>query len=225
MTCRKTEPSGHITRRTFLGNAAVTAGLAAAGTALRPRAAQGRVLGANDRIGFGMIGCGGEGSGLMRMLQRLKAGGLNVEITAVCDVYRPRLDRAAKDFGAKASYMDYTELLADPNVDVVGIATPDHIHGQQAIDAVRSGKDVYCEKPVTHWRQFERTKRLYQIVKKSDRVFQLGSQYMSDSAWSQAKKLVESGLIGKPTPLQMAVLSLREGKVARFDRAAERIVL
>ncbi|MHC4205431.1 MAG: Gfo/Idh/MocA family protein, partial [Planctomycetota bacterium] len=73
-----------------------------------------------------------------------------------------------------------------------------HQHGYQAIDAVRAGKDVYCEKPVTHWRQFELTKRLAAEVKKSGRVFQLGTQGMYDSAWWQMKKLILDGLIGRP---------------------------
>jgi predicted dehydrogenase len=94
--------------------------------------------------------------------------------------------------------MDHRELLADPNVDVVTIATPDHIHGYQAIDAIRAGKDVYCEKPVTHWRQFDLIKRLATVVKESDRVFQLGTQGMSDSAWHQMRKLVQDGAIGQP---------------------------
>ena len=101
--------------------------------------------------------------------------------------------------GYKAKgHSDHRELLDDPNVDVVCIATPDHLHGYQAIDAVRAGKDVYCEKPVTHWRQFELTKRLAAEVEKSDRVFQLGTQGMRDSAWWQMRKLIQDGLIGRP---------------------------
>ena len=69
---------------------------------------------------------------------------------AVCDAYRYRLDEAAKATGAKA-YMKHRELLADPSVDVVCIATPDRLHVPQALDAIRAGKDVYCEKPMGHW--------------------------------------------------------------------------
>lgn len=94
--------------------------------------------------------------------------------------------------------MDHRELLADPAVDIVSIATPDHHHGYQAIDAVKAGKDVYCEKPVTHWRQFDLTKQLAAEVKASGRAFQLGSQGLSNSAWHQMKKLVQDGLIGQP---------------------------
>jgi predicted dehydrogenase len=94
--------------------------------------------------------------------------------------------------------MDHRELLADPRVDVVFIATPDHHHGYQAMDAVHAGKDVYCEKPVTHWRQFDLTRKLAEEVKKSSRVFQLGTQGMSDSAYHQMRKLIQDGLIGQP---------------------------
>jgi predicted dehydrogenase len=107
------------------------------------------------------------------------------------------MQKVAEQYNAKG-YMDHRELLADPNVDIVCIASCDHHHGHQAIDAVKAGKDVYCEKPVTHWRQFELTKHLAAEVKKSGRVFQLGTQGMSDSAWRQMKKLVQDGLIGRP---------------------------
>jgi predicted dehydrogenase len=120
-----------------------------------------------------------------------------IDIVAVCDVYRPRAQNAARAFGCKA-YMSHKELLADPRVDVVCIATPDHHHGYQAIDAVRAGKHVYCEKPVTHWRQFNLVKQLAAEVKKSGRTFQLGTQGMSDAAWHTARKLIADGLIGQP---------------------------
>jgi predicted dehydrogenase len=187
----------HITsRRAFIRNAGTTAAAVAVGSAITSTKASARTIGANDRIGFGQIGCGGEGNALMNLVHNLKASA-NVQITAVCDVYRPRLEKAATKHKAKP-YTDYRELLADPNVDVVGIATPDHIHGRQAIDAITAGKDVYCEKPVTHWRQFELTKQLYYVVKKSDRILQLGTQYMSESGWHQARKLVQDGAIGQP---------------------------
>jgi len=157
----------------------------------------GQGIGANERVGIGLIGAGGRGSYLANLAARLKDGGENIDIVAVCDVYRPRMERAAEQFGAKR-YMDHRELLADPDVDVVTIATPDHLHGYQAIDAVNAGKDVYCEKPVTHWRQFDLIKRLAAVVEKSDRVFQLGTQGMSDSAWHQMRELVQEGLIGQP---------------------------
>ncbi|MGE5607738.1 MAG: Gfo/Idh/MocA family protein, partial [Bacillota bacterium] len=120
-----------------------------------------------------------------------------VEIVAVCDAYRPRMQKTAEAYKAKA-YMDHRQLLDDPNVDIVCIATPDHLHGYQAIDALRAKKDVYCEKPVTHWRQFDLIKQLAAEVKKSGQAFQLGTQGMSDGAWHLGKRLIQEGLIGQP---------------------------
>ncbi len=151
-----------------------------------------------EKLGIGVIGTGGRGSHHLHVLKWLKENtGENIELVAVCDTYRPRLERAAKTYGAKA-YSNYKDLLADKNVDVVCVATCDHQHGYHAIDAIRAGKDVYCEKPVTHWRQFELTRNLLDAVEQSDQVFQLGTQAMSDSVWSQMKKLVQDGLIGQP---------------------------
>lgn len=185
-------PSNHTqpTRRHFLGTSAA---LTASFTAL----SSSRVMGANDRLGLGVIGTGGRGHSHLRAAASLKDEA-NVDITAVCDTYRPRMEEAAERFEAPGRYMDHAELLEDPNVDVVSIATPDHIHGYQAIDAVHAGKDVYCEKPVTHWRQFALTQKLAWEVKKSERVFLLGTQGMSDGAWHQMRELVSGGLIGQP---------------------------
>lgn len=188
--------SSRVTRRGFMRGASALAAAAFVGSSRK--SASGQVRGANDRIGVGFIGCGGRSGAHFHAVRWLKTQGNEaVEIVAACDVYRPRLQQRVEDFGGKA-YMDHRELLADPNVDVVCIATPDHVHGYQAIDAIKAGKDVYCEKPVTHWRQFELTKRLAEEVRKSGRVFQLGSQGMRDSAWHQMRKLIQDGLIGKP---------------------------
>jgi len=184
-----------LTRRQFIRRAGVAAAAATvAGTSAK------RAVGksANERIGVGFIGCGGRSGAHFNVVHWLKTQAKKpIDIVAVCDVYKPRMEQRAKGYGAKG-YMDYRELLDDANVDVVCIATPDHHHGYQAIDAVRAGKDVYCEKPVTHWRQFELTKRLAAEVKKSGRVFQLGTQGMYDSAWKQMKNLIADGLIGRP---------------------------
>jgi len=154
-------------------------------------------LGANEKIGVGFIGCGGRGRAHISYVQKLKQAGDAVEIVAVSDLYRPRLDAAARSTSTKA-YADHRELLADAKVDAVCIATPDRLHGFQVIDAVRAGKDVYCEKPITHWDQFELTRQMAWEVKKHKRIVQAGTQGMSDAAWHKAAKLVEEGAIGKP---------------------------
>jgi hypothetical protein len=135
-----------LTRRQFISRAgAAAATVTVAGTSAK------RALGrsANERIGVGFIGCGGRSQAHLKAVHYLKNKYGNVEIVAACDAYRPRMKKTMDGYKAKG-YSDYRELLADPNVDVVCIATPDHQHGYQAIDAVRAGKDVYCEKPVTH---------------------------------------------------------------------------
>ena len=183
------------TRRGFLRTAGVAAVAVSAG---------GKAVAANDRLGVGVIGTGGRGGSHLHVLDWIKGHDKTIDIVAVNDVYRPRLNRAAENYGAKP-YDDHRELLADPKVDVVTIATPDHHHGYQALDAVKAGKHVYCEKPVTHWRQFELTKQLADEVEKSGVAFQLGSQGMSDSAWHQMGQLVRDGLIGKPIYAQCGI--------------------
>jgi len=186
-----TEASG-ITRREFVGRAA--AGVAAL-SAVRLARAQA----ANERLGVGFIGAGGRAGAHMGMVKHLRDNeNAPVDLVAVCDVYRPRREQRQKEFGMARAYADYRELLADKDIDVVCIATPDHHHGYQALAAVQAGKDVYCEKPVSHWRQFEVTRQLADVVAASDRMVQVGTQAMSDGAWHQMRKLVVDGLIGQP---------------------------
>lgn len=185
--------SGPVSRRHFMGTAAAAA--LAATTAGRANA---QAANANSRLGVGMIGCGGRSNAHLHALDWLRNNNGNIDLVAACDVYRPRMDKVLKNYKIPKGYMDHRELINDPNVDVVFIATPDHHHAYAAIDAVKAGKDVYCEKPVTHWRQFDMIKQLAKEVKKSGRVFQLGTQGMSDAAFAQMKKLVKEGLIGQP---------------------------
>ena len=95
-------------------------------------------------------------------------------------------------------YMEHEALLADPNVDVVCIATPDRLHAPQAIDALNAGKDVYCEKPLTHWSQFELAKKVQEAADKNQRLVQVGTQHMADDNYPEIIKLIGEGIIGKP---------------------------
>jgi predicted dehydrogenase len=186
-------------RRDFLmsttaAGAALPAILKAAGA---PAVVSGSNL--NSRLGVGFIGAGSRAGSHMKMLENLQQQErMPIEFAAVCDVYRPRLERARARLKAPHAYMDHRELLADRGVDLVCIATPDHHHGYQAIAALQAGKHVYCEKPVTHWRQFDLTKKLADVSAQSPCAFQCGTQAMSDGAWHQMKKLVKDGLIGQP---------------------------
>jgi predicted dehydrogenase len=198
-----------VTRRSFVGGSA--AGL----TALAASAnAAGRIIGANDTIRVGFIGVGNlwgggvpEGrcqahiSHILRMTKEKKP----VQAVAVCDVFsRYRDDSAEKiDKGNAAAgvntkckkYSDYRELLADKDIDVVCIATPDHWHAKMTIDACAAGKDVYCEKPMTH--TIEESYAVVDAVKKNNRVMQVGVQSTANPIWSHAYNQIINGRIGK----------------------------
>ena len=186
-------------RRDFLKATTVSA---AAASVLRPAlgiAADG-AKGANERIGVGFIGTGGRCQAHIDIVMALKAQG-RCEPVAVCDVYAPRVEAAARRTGGKI-YRNFQDLLADPRVDVVCIATPDRRHAPQAIEAVRAGKDVYCEKPLTHWSQMDLAKQLGEEAAKHGRIVQVGTQYVADDAYAQARKLIKEGIVGKIVHVQ-----------------------
>ena len=138
----------------------------------------------NERLGVGFIGVGGRAQAHIDIVNSLKQQGV-AEPVAVCDVYRPRLEAAAKKCGGAKMYRAHEELLSDPNVDVVCIATPDRLHAPQAIDAVNAGKDVYCEKPLTHWAQFDLARKLEEAAQRTGRLVQVGTQYVADENYAQ----------------------------------------
>jgi predicted dehydrogenase len=181
-----------VTRRRFMR--ASGTGLAGGLAAASERA----VLGANDRIAIGVIGCGGRGTAHLRNLLAMQGHGENLAVVAVCDTYRPRLERAAALAGAPLKTMEHERLVAHDEVDIVLVATPDHWHGQHTIDAMRAGKDVYCEKPLTHWRQLGLPETIVRVGRETDRIVQVGCQRMSSSAYRQARALVREGAIGRP---------------------------
>lgn len=187
-------------RRDFIRNAG-GAGLAlsVAGSALAARGAKAvqssRVIGANDRINIGVVGVGGRGSYVAREFARYGEKNNNAcQIVAVCDVYEKRKREAADKLKAKG-YLDYRELLNQPDIDAVIVATPDHWHARVALDAMDRGKDVYCEKPMCHTN--EEIRMLVNTVKETKRVFQVGSQTTSADQWWKAKKAIADGMIGK----------------------------
>jgi predicted dehydrogenase len=180
-----------ITRRDFLKQATGAAvGLAALGGI-----APGRVLGANDRINMGVIGCGGQGTHhLRRLVEMSKNPDEKVQVVAVCDIYEPRKQRAKDISGAKL-FHDYREMLQLPDLDAVLLGTPDHWHARMTIDAMEAGKDVYCEKPMTlYW---DEAKRVAQAADRLGRIVQVGAQGTSDDVAWQANKLIREGAIGK----------------------------
>lgn len=176
-----------LNRREFLRSAG------AAGTAFGVGAPS-RVLGANERVRLGAIGVGGRGSYVTRYFARLGEEQGGVEIAAVCDVWQKRVDENKRQFKCDG-YLDYKELLARNDIDAVLIATPDHWHATMAIEAMKSGKDVYLEKPMCH--TVEEARQLVEAVQETGRVLQVGSQTTSADQWRQAQKAIADGMIGQ----------------------------
>jgi len=152
------------------------------------------VLGANDRINVGLIGCGGRGMDDARSFTQYGEANNACQIVAVSDVYEKRKTAAAEKYNAKG-FLDYREVLALPDVDAVIIATPDHWHTRIALDAMDRGKDVYLEKPMCHTNK--EAKQLIDTVRETKRVLQVGSQTTSADQWWKAKKAIADGMIGK----------------------------
>lgn len=174
-----------LSRRTFLGAAS-----AAAWTA----SSYAQIAGANERIRIGCIGCGGMADSHMSQLLRAKER-MNIDITAVCDVYDKRVNEAAKKTGGKI-YQDYRKLLEVKDIDYVQIATPEHWHCQMTLDALDAGKHIYVEKPMTH-RIDEAKKVVAKAKTKPNLKVQVGVQGMSDESYATAYEHVKSGALGK----------------------------
>jgi predicted dehydrogenase len=158
-----------------------------------------------EKIVFGAIGIGSPASrGRAIMHDAIRLAG--TEYVAVCDVDASHRERAVEDVKKAAeqnkkpasdvkAYEDFRQLLDRKDIDAVTIATPDHWHALVAIDALRKGKDVYCEKPLTL--TIAEGIALTKVAKETGRIFQVGSQQRSDARFRLACELVRNGRIGK----------------------------
>lgn len=153
----------------------------------------------NDRPNIGAIGCGGQGTGIAN-----RARGFG-EIVAVCDVDSQRAGNACQRLsGGKADiYGDYRKVLDRKDIDVVTIGTPDHWHSKIAIEAMQSGKDVYCEKPLTL--TIDEGKQICAVAKKTGRVFQVGTQQRSHGPFAQAVAICREGRLGDIKEIYVAI--------------------
>jgi predicted dehydrogenase len=188
------------TRRNFLKHVSATGAGLALGVQAQANAAEAKILeskvrvSAIDKVRIGLIGCGIIGH--YDTDTALKVEG--IELVAVCDLYTGRLERAKEKWGnAIFTTRDYRELLAKKDIDAVLICTPDHWHQKIAIDAMNAGKHVYCEKPMVQ--KIEEGYALIETQKRAKKVFQVGSQRASSVAIHEAKKVLDSGIIGELT--------------------------
>jgi predicted dehydrogenase len=181
----KTDPS--LSRREFLAM-----GTAAAITA--PAILRGLDL-TKDPVRIGHIGLGTRGWDLIKYTGAIP----EAKVVALCDVYEPHLERglAASGNPDAKRYKNYHDLLADPKIEAVVIATPDHWHEKMVLDAVAAGKAIYCEKGLTT--SIAAAKRMRAAVKKSRTIFQLGHQGRQLPATAEAGRLLRDGRIGPLT--------------------------
>jgi len=177
-----------ISRRRVLRTSPAVAGMASLSSCAGPG-----LFGANDRIRIGVIGCGGQGTGHVHSLVK-RSGDDNISVVAVSDVYQRRVTRA-KDICKGEGYLDYRKLLERKDIDAVLIATPDHWHGKISIDAMESGKHVYCEKPMTH--TVEQALQVRAAVQRYKKVLQVGPNATASDVYWKAREAIAKGRIGK----------------------------
>lgn len=192
---------GTLSRRGFLQRS--LGGMVAAGLPLwfareiladeQEKAASARKrLGPNDQIVMGAIGVGGQGTHIMKLAMKEP----NVRFVAVCDIDDERRDKAAKVVGDHCDkYHDFRELLERKDIDAVTIGTVDHWHALTSIAAMKSGRDVYCEKPLAL--TIPEGQAMVKAARKYDRIFQTGSMQRSDPRYRLACELVRNGRVGK----------------------------
>jgi predicted dehydrogenase len=143
----------------------------------------------NDQPAVGLIGCGGMGRGDAKNASRFG------RIVALCDVDDARVAETKKQWPDAATYKDFRKLLEHKDLQVVISGTVDHWHTLVSMAAMRAGKDVYCEKPLTL--TIDEGKRLVETARKTSRILQTGSQQRSDKNFRLACELVRNGRIGK----------------------------
>ncbi len=156
------------------------------------QAEAGQPVAANDHIQLALIGAGGQG--MFDTKTAVQVPG--VKLVAVADCYNGRLARAKELWGDDIfTTRDYNEILARKDIDAVLIGTPDHWHKQASIDAMKAGKDVYCEKPMIHL--YSDGPEMIETAKSTKRILQIGSQRVSSLIYSKAKELLAAGAIGQ----------------------------
>ncbi|MHC4534326.1 MAG: Gfo/Idh/MocA family oxidoreductase, partial [Planctomycetota bacterium] len=184
-----------ISRRSFLKTAAVSGAALAMSTT-----SYSRVIGSNDRISIGIIGCGGRGVGAHMAGIYKHNDSQNFEITAVCDPWRVRQNVASAQvkewYGREArKFFSYRDVLALRDVDAVMIASCDHQHTTHLKAAAEARKDAYCEKPLA--RRLDRLKDACDAVKEARIVVQIGTQLRSYPTFTGCRKLYKTGILGK----------------------------
>ncbi len=197
-----TPASAGLPRRAFIRKTAAAAAAVVATPLFKApvygqnQAPSANVAGANNRIAVGIVGVGfGIGKNHLEGIHQ-NAAANNVVVAAACEVYNKRRDWAKEKAGLKDAdlFGDHRKLLERKDIDAVLIATHDPWHAQITIDALQAGKHVYCEKPLT--RYLDEAFKVYDTVKRTGKVFQIGSQGCSAGGYAKCAELIKAGKIG-----------------------------
>jgi len=184
-----------FTRRSFLKATGKAAGATMLAGKIHTLAAQTETpapTAANDHIQIALIGAGGQGQGDTRTALQVPG----VKLVGVADCYDGRLEHCKEMWGDDVfTTRDYREVLARKDVDAVIVGTPDHWHKQVSIDAMKAGKDVYCEKPMIH--MYSDGPEMIEAARANQRILEIGSQRVSSIIYAKAKELLASGAIGQ----------------------------
>ncbi len=192
-------------RRDFIRRSALgTLGICFAGCRTTPRRAS-----ANEKLNLGIIGVAHQGQYDMS-----NVAGEN--IVALCDVDDTFLAVARQKFPAARPYNDFRRLLDQKDIDAVVIATPDHTHAVAAAAALRSGRHVYCEKPLT--RTISECRIVTELARKQKRITQIGTQIHAGENYRQVVELIRCGAIGPVSEVHVWVGASYGGKSAPADR-------
>jgi len=196
----------NVSRRDFIGKtAAGLAGVAVASSASSMSAASySKIIGANDRINIGFLGCGGRSRGHQSMVKASEKD-KNLAVVAVCDIWTLNKEKAAanlkKLFGTDVKQFKYSEeMLKMPEIDGVMIGTGDFQHAKLLAEVVAAGKDCYCEKPMAT--DVDDAKLARKASLASKQVVQLGSQWLSDPMQIKVREIVRSGKLGQITKIE-----------------------
>jgi hypothetical protein len=185
-----------LNRRSFLKAAGVATGQTLLGAKMHMLGAvqnePAKPVAANDHIQIALIGAGGQGQGDTKAAVQVPG----VKLVAVADCYDGRLQHSKELWGNDVfTTRDYNEILAREDIDAVIIGTPDHWHKQASVDAMKAGKDVYCEKPMIHL--YADGPEMIETARATKRIIQVGSQRVSSMIYVKAKELLASGAIGQ----------------------------
>lgn len=179
----------NIKRRDFIKTAGITAG----GVMLGTNCAISKSSSIEGPLKIGIIGTGDRGTGIINLINKIE----EIEVTACCEIIPFRLSAALEMAQISNGTANYQDLLSDPNVDAVVIATPFSMHGQMAIDAIDAGKHIYCEKTMA--KGIENIQSVINAAKSSNLVFQTGHQWHSSPLYNRAREIIQSGYLGEIT--------------------------